>query len=121
MDKKKNRSRMRRARHRSLRRRVSGSPERPRLAVFRSARHIYAQIIDDVSGVTIVSASTLDKDLMKSVAGAKTTQSRAVGEVLAQRALERDVTKVMLDRGGHTYHGRVAALADAAREAGLEF
>ena len=87
---------MRRVRHRSLRRRISGSPERPRLAVFRSARHIYAQIIDDTRGVTIVSASTLDKDLKKSASGAKTDQSRTVGQVLAQRALERNVTKVLL-------------------------
>ena len=112
---------MRRVRHRSLRRRISGLPERPRLAVFRSARHIYAQIIDDTRGVTIVSASTLDKDLKKSTSGAKMDQSRTVGQVLAQRALERNVTKVLLDRGGHDYHGRVAALADAARKAGLEF
>ena len=112
---------MRQVRHRSLRRRISGSPERPRLAVFRSARHIYAQIIDDTRGVTIVSASTLDKDLRKSASGAKTDQSRTVGQVLAQRALERNVTKVLLDRGGHHYHGRVAALANAARKAGLEF
>jgi large subunit ribosomal protein L18 len=121
MDKKKSRSRMRKVRHRSLRRRVSGSPERPRLAVFRSARHIYAQIIDDSSGVTIVSASTLDTDLRKSMSGAKTSRSQAVGQALAKRALEQNVTKVLLDRGGHNYHGRVAALANAAREAGLEF
>jgi large subunit ribosomal protein L18 len=112
---------MRKVRHRSLRRRVSGSSERPRLAVFRSARHIYAQIIDDTSGVTIVSASTLDKDLKENISGAKMSQSRAVGEALAKKALEQNVTKVLLDRGGHNYHGRVAALANAAREAGLEF
>ena len=112
---------MRRVRHQALRKRVSGTSERPRLAVFRSAHHIYAQIIDDSSGNTIVSASTVDKDLRKEMSGPKKSQAEAVGQALAKRALGQNVKKVRLDRGGHQYHGRVAALADAAREAGLEF
>ena len=121
MSTQKNRSQMRVVRHRSLRKRVSGTPERPRLAVFRSAHHIYAQIIDDSTGKTIASASTVDKDLKKEMSGPKKNQAETVGRELAKRALVQNVKKVLLDRGGHQYHGRVAALADAAREAGLEF
>ena len=112
---------MRRARHIALRRRLAGTPDRPRLAVFRSARRIYAQIIDDERRITLASASSVDRDLRTGLTGPKISRAAAVGEALAKRALERDVKKVVLDRGGHQYHGRVAALADAAREAGLDF
>jgi large subunit ribosomal protein L18 len=104
-------------RHRRVRKKVIGTPERPRLAVFRSNRHIYAQIVDDFSGRTLVSASTL-KD---SNGDDPKTQAKAVGSALAQRAKEAGVTKVAFDRGGFQYHGRVQAVAEGAREGGLEF
>tara|TARA_R110002167_G_scaffold82351_2_gene224704 strand:+ start:1243 stop:1605 length:363 start_codon:yes stop_codon:yes gene_type:complete len=97
-------------------------PTRPRLSVFRSSKHIYAQVIDDVAGRTLVSASSLDKDLREGLkTGADTTAASRIGEILAKRALEAGVTEVVFDRGGYRYHGRVKALADAAREAGLTF
>lgn len=117
----KTRGRMRGVRHKALRRRVSGTSERPRLAVFRSTQHIYAQIIDDSTGMTLVSASTVDKSLRNKISGSKKNQAQTIGQALAKRALGQDLRKVVFDRGGHQYHGRVAALADAAREAGLEF
>lgn len=104
----------------SIRKKVRGSGERPRVAVFRSSRHIYAQIIDDVSGRTLVSASTLC-DEIKSAEGSKSEVAQSVGRLLAKRALESNITQVVFDRGGFRYHGRVAALADGAREGGLEF
>ena len=107
-------------RRRRIRRRVQGAAERPRLAVFRSARHIYAQIIDDRRGVTLVSASSRDPGLAPEGAG-KTGLSTAVGKRLAERAREQGVSKVAFDRGGYLYHGRVKALADGARAGGLEF
>src|SRR5712691_1328419 len=103
-------------RHFRLRKKVRGSAQRPRLVVTRSARHLYAQIVDDSRGVTLASASTYARP-----DGDKTTQARHVGQVLAERALAAGVTAVVFDRGGNTYHGRVAALADAARAAGLAF
>ena len=109
-----------RRRHARVRRRVKGTTERPRLAIFRSNQHIYAQVIDDTAHTTLVAASTLDKD-----AGLKTGSTAeaaaAVGKLIAERSLAKDISKVVFDRGGKLYHGRVAALADAAREAGLEF
>lgn len=94
-----------------------GTPERPRLAVFRSAKHIYAQIIDDTKGITLCSASTLTVE----TEGTKTDAAKAVGAAVAQKALEAGITKVVFDRGGNIYHGRIKALAEGAREAGLEF
>jgi large subunit ribosomal protein L18 len=109
-------------RNRRVRKDISGTPARPRLTVFRSLNHIYAQIIDDVAAATIVSASTMDKDVRAKAAGlTKTDESRLVGTLLAQRAKAANVTKVAFDRNGFLYHGRVKALADSAREAGLDF
>jgi large subunit ribosomal protein L18 len=105
-------------RHRRVRSKVSGTADRPRLAVYRSNARIYAQVIDDASGRTLVSASSLDKD----VAGAKRAEQAAlVGKLVGERAKQAGVETVVFDRGGYLYHGRVKALADAAREAGLEF
>jgi large subunit ribosomal protein L18 len=106
-------------RHRRVRKKVQGSPQRPRLAVFRSARHIVAQVIDDVAGVTLASASTHEKDF--DGYGGNAAAAAKVGALAAERAKAAGVTKVVFDRGGNRYHGRVKALADAAREAGLEF
>jgi len=110
-------------RHRRLRRQISGSAERPRLAIFRSNNHIYAQVIDDEAQSTLCSASTVDKDLrtsLKANAGS-CDASVAVGELVAKRALAKGIQQVVFDRRGNLYHGRVKALADAAREAGLHF
>ena len=106
--------------HSRIRKRVQGVAERPRLAVYRSLKHIYAQVIDDVAGRTLAAASTRDKDLEKSYGG-NTEAAKKVGAVVAERAKAAGVTTVVYDRGGHRYHGRVKALADAAREAGLKF
>ncbi len=109
-------------RHKRIRAKLSGTTESPRLAVYRSTKHIYAQIIDDVKGVTIVSASSVDKDLRKDLShGGNVESAKAVGEAIAKKALKAGVKDVVFDRGGFLYHGRVAALADAAREAGLNF
>lgn len=112
-----------RARRRAhIRKTVNGTPERPRLSVFRSLTHIYAQIIDDSVSCTLAAASTVDQGLRERVADlSKTEQARVVGEVLAERALSKGVTSVVFDRGGYKYHGRVKALAEAARKAGLDF
>lgn len=110
-----------RRRHARVRRRVTGSSERPRLAVFRSNQHIYAQIIDDAQHHTLVAASTLEADLRQEGVGSNKEASAKVGKLLAERALAQGITQVVFDRGGNLYHGRVAALADAAREAGLSF
>ena len=104
-------------RHFRLRKRVRGSATRPRLVVTRSTRHLYAQIVDDIRGVTLAAASTYKLD----VDGDKTARARKVGELLAERGKAAGVTAVVFDRGGNAYHGRIAALADAAREGGLEF
>lgn len=114
----------RQRRRKSIRKKVSGEPGRPRLSVFRSLRHTYAQVIDDVGGVTLVSASTLSDDVRKELGNGdhtKTDASKAVGKVLARLALEKGIKQVRFDRGGYLYHGRVQALAEAAREGGLEF
>ena len=117
-----NRNVMRRRRHRRVRKKVVGTPEQPRLNVFRSLKHIYAQIIDDSRGHTLVAASTLDPELRPKLNGLKKTeQARLVGELVARRALERGLKKVVFDRGGYLYHGRVKALAEAARKVGLDF
>jgi large subunit ribosomal protein L18 len=112
--------RLRRRKH--VRTRVFGTPERPRLNVFRSLSHIYAQIIDDSQGHTLVSASTLDPEVRQQLEKlSKAEQARVVGKVLAVRALEKGVSRVVFDRAGYKYHGRVRALAEAARESGLDF
>ena len=125
MDVSKNRIRRRKARHYRVRKRASGTPQRPRLAVYRSLKHIYAQVIDDLregGSVTLVSASTRDKDVAEKVKfGGNVDAAKAVGAVLAQRAAAKGIKQVAFDRGGFRYHGRVKALADAARENGLEF
>ena len=107
-------------RHLRVRKRVSGTPVRPRLVVTRSSRHMVVQIVDDTVGRTLASASTMEADLRGSD-GDKTAKARRVGELVAQRAQQAGVTAVVFDRGGNQYHGRVAAVADAAREAGLSF
>ena len=106
-----------------IRRKLAGTPERPRLAVFRSQAHIYAQVIDDDAGKTLCAASTLDKDLKSEKAhkGANVAAAKAVGQLIATRAKEKGIEAVVFDRGGFQYHGRIKALADAAREAGLKF
>ncbi len=109
-------------RHKRVRTKVSGTSERPRLSVYRSLSQIYAQIIDDVKGVTLVSCSTLDSDVKGQLNGkSKSEQAKLVGETIAKRALEKNITEVVFDRGGYIYIGRVQALADGAREAGLKF
>jgi large subunit ribosomal protein L18 len=120
-DKDRHLGRQRRRRH--VRKRVLGTPERPRLSVFRSLRHIYVQVVDDSRGHTLATASTLDAEVRKQIKKGleKVEQARIVGKVLAARALEQGVTKVVFDRSGYKYHGRVKALAEAAREGGLEF
>jgi large subunit ribosomal protein L18 len=114
------RRRARTRRHARLRKKVSGTPQRPRLVVTRSARHIVAQLIDDVAGHTLAAASSLEADV-RATDGDKKARAARVGALLAQRAREAGVAAVVFDRGGYLYHGRVAALADAAREGGLEF
>jgi large subunit ribosomal protein L18 len=112
----------RKRRHRRVRKQVVGSSERPRLNVFRSLRHIYAQVIDDSLGRTLAAASTLEPELRTRVQGlTKMEQAKLVGELLAGRALARGLKRVVFDRGGYHYHGRVKALAEAARTGGLEF
>ncbi|WP_194611275.1 50S ribosomal protein L18 [Clostridium vitabionis] len=119
---KKSRSEIRVKKHERLRNRFSGTAERPRLAVFRSNDHMYAQIIDDTVGNTLASASTVEKDVKAQLANTDTTEAAAfVGKLIAERAQEKGIKKVVFDRGGYIYHGKVQALADAAREAGLEF
>jgi large subunit ribosomal protein L18 len=109
-------------RHRRIRRKVFGTQERPRLNVFRSLQHIYAQVIDDWDGHTLVSASTIDAEVRSRLDDlSKIEQARVVGEVVAERALDKGIEQVVFDRGGYKYHGRVKALAEAAREKGLEF
>lgn len=111
------RKNIRAKKHWRMRNKIKGTAERPRLAVFRSTQHIYAQIIDDTVGNTLVSASTLEVK----VDGTKSDAAKAVGEAVAKKALEKGIDKVVFDRGGNLYHGRIKALADGAREAGLDF
>lgn len=108
-------------RHWRLRKHINGTAERPRLNVFRSLNNIYAQVIDDVKGETLVSASTLDKELKGQASSGNKAGAALVGKLVAERAVAKGITTVVFDRGGYVYHGRVAALADAAREAGLKF
>ncbi|CAM2763319.1 50S ribosomal protein L18 [Hathewaya histolytica] len=107
-------------RHKRVRSKVSGTTERPRLCVFRSAKNIYAQIIDDAAGTTIVSASSLDKDFTLKV-GSNKEAARLIGEIIGKKAIENGIEEVVFDRGGYIYHGRVQELAEGAREAGLKF
>ena len=108
--------------HRRIRVKIEGCAERPRLAVYKSGKHIYAQLIDDVNHVTLASASSNDKDLKEQLAhGGNIEAAKVVGEAIAKKALKAGVKECVFDRGGFLYHGRVAALADAAREAGLDF
>jgi large subunit ribosomal protein L18 len=117
-----NRKRQRVLRHDRVRRKVSGTPERPRLAVFRSLKHVYVQVIDDTKGVTLAAASSLDKQVSEQKDGKRKAEvSRLVGALVAERAKSKGVTQVVFDRGGYKYQGRVKALADAAREGGLVF
>jgi large subunit ribosomal protein L18 len=115
LDKKEIRTRI----HKRIRHKIAGTSERPRLAIFRSVAHIYAQVIDDSKGVTLVSASSVDKAAKTN--GGNVAAAKAIGKLVAERAKDKGVTKVVFDRGGYTFHGRVKALADAARAAGLEF
>ena len=119
---KKSRQEVRMNKHRRLRNRFSGTPERPRLAVFRSNNHMYAQIIDDTVGNTLVAASTVEKEVKAELEKTNDVDAAAyLGTVIAKRALEKGINTVVFDRGGFIYQGKIAALAEAAREAGLEF
>lgn len=112
----------RKRRHRRIRMKISGTAERPRLNVYRSLNHIYAQVIDDVAGHTIVSASTVESGLAADLEGkTKRQKANAVGKAIAEKAKDAGISEVVFDRGGYLYHGRVKALADGAREAGLKF
>ncbi len=122
MLKKATRNTLRQQRHLRIRRRMTGNAERPRLSVFRSLKHTYAQIMDDARGVTLVAASSLDAAIHPELKKLKKTEAgKLVGQLIAKRALEQGIKHVVFDRGGYLYHGRVKAVADAAREAGLEF
>ncbi|MGB9857113.1 MAG: 50S ribosomal protein L18 [Dictyoglomaceae bacterium] len=122
MIKKESRKEKRKIRHLRIRKKVFGSPERPRLAVYKSLRYIYAQIIDDTKGHTLVSASSLEKELRQQLKSTDNIEAaQLVGKTIAQRALEKGIKKVVFDRGGFLYHGRIKALADSARAEGLEF
>jgi large subunit ribosomal protein L18 len=113
---------VRQVRHRRVRSRIKGTDERPRLCVFRSLNHIYAQVIDDLRGHTLVCASTMDAEARDGASGkVKTARAELVGALLAKRALSSGITRVIFDRGGYKYHGRVKALAEAARQEGLKF
>ncbi|MFD0590846.1 50S ribosomal protein L18 [Paenibacillus sp. GCM10027627] len=116
----KNKARLKR--HLRVRKKINGTAARPRLSVFRSSKHMYAQLIDDVAGVTLASASTKDKELVDAIGNGGNAEAAAkVGELIAKRAQAKGVTEVVFDRGGYLYHGRIQALATAAREAGLNF
>ncbi len=122
MDKAREKRLARQRRHARVRKQVTGTSERPRLCVFRSLKHIHAQIIDDTRGYTLVSASTVEAEVRGQVDDKdKKAQAAVVGEVLARRALQEGIKQVVFDRGGYVYHGRVKSLADAARKAGLDF
>ena len=117
----KSRSTKRLHRHKRVRKKVQGSEARPRLNIFRSSKHIYAQIVDDVKGHTLAAASSLSQELEQLKTGANKTAARAVGKLIAQKAKEKNIAQVVFDRGGYLYHGRVKELADGAREGGLKF
>ncbi|PZX03601.1 LSU ribosomal protein L18P [Psychrobacillus insolitus] len=116
---KQDKNQVRKKRHGRVRAKITGTTERPRLNVFRSNKHLYAQLIDDTQGLTIVSASTMDKDFAGTAGNLEA--AKQIGEIIAKRAVEKDIKSVVFDRGGYLYHGRVKALAEAARENGLEF
>ena len=119
---KKSRAEVRMKKHKRIRNRFSGTAQRPRLAVFRSNNHMYAQIIDDTAGHTLLAASTLEKDVKAELEKTNNVEAAAyLGTVIGKRAIEKGITEVVFDRGGFIYHGKIAALADAAREAGLKF
>ena len=119
---KRDRNEVRKIRHERVRKKISGTADRPRLCVYRSNAHIYAQIIDDSQGFTLVSASTLEKDIKTGLPyGGNIEGAKSVGKLVAERAIEKGIKDVVFDRGGYIFHGRVAALAEAAREAGLNF
>ncbi|MBV9341000.1 MAG: 50S ribosomal protein L18 [Acidobacteria bacterium] len=107
--------------HERIRKKLMGTPERPRLNVYRSLKHIYAQVIDDLEGVTLVSASSAEGGKQSRAGGGNLAAAKAVGKTLAERAMAKGISKIVFDRGGYIYHGRVKALADAARESGLKF
>ncbi|GBD95258.1 50S ribosomal protein L18 [bacterium BMS3Abin06] len=112
----------RKKRHFRVRKKVRGAPERPRLNVYRSLNHIYAQVIDDFAGKTIVAASSIDKELKEKISsGGNIEAAKTVGSLIARRALDKGIKQVVFDRGGYLYHGRIRALAEAVREGGLEF
>ncbi|WAM34657.1 50S ribosomal protein L18 [Caldicellulosiruptor morganii] len=122
MYKKVNRNEKRLIRHKRIRKKVFGTAERPRLCVYKSLKYIYAQIIDDEKGHTLVAASSLEPEIKSRLSSTKSVEAaQYVGKVIAERAKEKGITRVVFDRGGYPYHGRVKALAEAAREAGLEF
>ncbi|MBR3305669.1 MAG: 50S ribosomal protein L18 [Lachnospiraceae bacterium] len=119
---KESRQKVREKKHLKIRNRFSGTPERPRLAVFRSNDHMYAQVIDDAAGKTLVAASTVEKDIKASLSKTNDVEAaKTLGGIIAKRALDKGINTVVFDRGGYIYHGKVAALAEAAREAGLQF
>ncbi len=120
MNKSKTKNKNRQKRHRRIRGKINGTSEKPRLVVFRSLKHIYAQIIDDTKGITLVNASSLDSSLSK-IKGNKKDMSEKVGEMVANRAIEKKIKKVVFDRNGYKYHGRIKVIADSARKTGLEF
>ncbi|MFD3155632.1 50S ribosomal protein L18 [Haloimpatiens sp. FM7330] len=120
MFKKVDKQAIRKRSHLRIRKKVFGTPERPRLSVFRSEKHIYAQIIDDINARTLVSASSVDKEFEEKIGGNKEA-AKVVGSMLAKKALEKGIDNVVFDRGGYIYHGRVKELAEGAREAGLQF
>lgn len=121
-DKKVNKNKKRQKRHMRMRNKIQGTPERPRLNVFRSSTNIYAQVIDDSQGFTIASASSKDKEITEKINGLnKTEAAKIVGQEVAKKAMEKGVETVIFDRGGYLYHGRVKSLADGARESGLKF
>ncbi|SFI34913.1 large subunit ribosomal protein L18 [Tindallia magadiensis] len=122
MLKKPSKNSLRLKRHKRLRNKVNGTPQRPRLNVYRSLNNIYAQVIDDVNGKTLVAASSLEKEVKDQVESCASKEASAlVGKIVAERAVEQGITEVTFDRGGYIYHGRVKSLADSAREAGLKF
>ncbi|HHW03518.1 MAG TPA: 50S ribosomal protein L18 [Thermoanaerobacterales bacterium] len=121
MLKKESREVSRKRRHARVRKKVFGTQDRPRLNVFKSLKHIYAQIINDENGTTLVAASTQDPAIRDSVTGCNIESAKKVGELIAKKALEKGIKQIAFDRGGYMYHGKIKALAEAAREAGLEF
>ncbi|AHF09120.1 MULTISPECIES: 50S ribosomal protein L18 [Dehalobacter] len=122
MIKKSDRRKILKHKHKSVRKRIQGTAERPRMAVFRSLNHIYAQVINDDLGITLAAASSLDAEFKAAeLSGGNVEGAKKVGELIAKKVLDKGITKVVYDRGGSLYHGRVAALAEAAREAGLDF